>query len=473
MKGLKIALGIIVVLVLLAGVYYLYSKKVNDQANADVFQAIPETADAVFVINIEAFVKLAFSNITDLMELSKKFQKEDRAESFQNEVQSSGINLSRKVVLFAEDEVLSVLIPIENTSEFSAYLKKLASNGTLSSISQNEFYSSDLESYITFSEKICFITMSSKMNISLAQETWNGITSQNQRVLEPALEKLQNSDEHFSFYMKEDEMSARSPFFKHSPGTVLHLSFNDGEILLSGLFESNDQKAKNPFNYSGESLPKSSIASVFVNIDTSQEVWDYWLEDGKMKRLTDDLIHSISDSKELMNWSGLFNFSINGAENVEVESITYSYDDNFKPIEEKTVKTVSQLVYNGNIKFDSIPSDKLKLDKLLPSQSHYSQRIDSTLWFSTAEDSAVETLPNPNSIHAFVDFIKLNSVADKLNIPSSFRAGRLLELAKEAELKVTSIGSKVSTNLVIRTSDLEKNSLIYLAGEVAPMNLIP
>ena len=152
MKGLKIALGIIVVLVLLAGVYYLYSKKVNDQANADVFQAIPETADAVFVINIEAFVKLAFSNITDLMELSKKFQKEDRAESFQNEVQSSGINLSRKVVLFAEDEVLSVLIPIENTSEFSAYLKKLASNGTLSSISQNEFYSSDLESYITFSD---------------------------------------------------------------------------------------------------------------------------------------------------------------------------------------------------------------------------------------------------------------------------------------------------------------------------------
>ena len=79
----------------------------------------------------------------------------------------------------------------------------------------------------------------------------------------------------------------------------------------------------------------------------------------------------------------------------------------------------------------------------------------------------------PNSIHAFVDFIKLNSVADKLNIPSSFRAGRLLELAKEAELKVTSIGSKVSTNLVIRTSDPEKNSLIYLAGEVASMNLIP
>jgi len=473
MKGLKIALGSIAVLVLLAGVYCLYSKKVNDQANINVFQAIPETADAVFVLNIEAFVKLAFSNISDLLELSDKLQKGDRTESFQNEVQSSGINLSRKIIVFLKEETVSALIPIRGKSEFEAYLKKLTTNGTLSSISETEFYSSDLESYITFSDKICFITMSPRTNISLAQEAWKDITAIKENTLDPALEELQNSDEHFSFYIKEDEISARNSFFKHSPSAISHVSFNDGEILLSGLIESNDDEATNPFSKPGESHPKSSIASIYVNLDTSPEMWNYWLQEGAAKKLADDFTHSFSDSRELVNWDGLFNFSINGTENVAIESITYSYDDNFEPIEEKTVKTVTQLAYTGNLKLDTIPSNNLKLDRLLPSQLHYSQIIDSTLWFSTSENYPKETSANPNAIHAYFNFIELNSIADKLNIPSSFRAGGILELIKDAELKVTTIGNQISTKLVIRTAEPEKNSLIYLVGEVGSINFTP
>ncbi len=473
MKGLKIALGSIAVLLLLAGVYYLHSKKVNDQANINVFQAIPETADAVFVINLEAFVKLAFSNISDLLKLSDKLEKGDRTESFQNEVQLSGINLSRKIIVFLEEETVSALIPIQSKSEFSAYLQKLTASSKLSSISETEFYSPDLKSYITFSDKICFITMSPSTNVSLAQEAWKGITAINGNPLDPALEELQNSDEHFSFYIKEDEISARNSFFKHSPSAISHLSFRDGEILLSGLIESNDDEATNPFSKLGESLPKSSIASIYVNLDTSPEMWDYWLQKSAAKILADDFTRSFTDSRELVNWDGLFNFSVNGTDNVDIESITYSYDDNFEPIEEKTLKAVTQLTYTGNLTLHTIPSNNLKLDKLLPSQSHYSQIIDSTLWFSTTENYPKETIANPNAIHAYLDFIELNSIADKLNIPSSFRGGGVLELIKEAELKVTTIGNQISTKLVIRTAEPEKNSLIYLTGQLSAMDFNP
>jgi len=72
-----------------------------------------------------------------------------------------------------------------------------------------------------------------------------------------------------------------------------------------------------------------------------------------------------------------------------------------------------------------------------------------------------------------LDFIELNSIADKLNIPSSFRGGGVLELIKEAELKVTTIGNQISTKLVIRTAEHEKNSLIYLTGQLSAMDFNP
>ena len=315
--------------------------------------------------------------------------------------------------------------------------------------------------------------MSPSTNVSLAQEAWKGITAINENALDPALEELQNSDEHFSFYIKEDEISERNSFFKHSPSAISHLSFKDEEILLSGLIESNNDEAPNPFNKLGESLPRSSIASIYVNLDTSPEMWNYWLQKGAAKTLADDFTRSFTDSRELVNWDGLFNFSVNGTDNVDIESITYSYDDNFEPIEEKTLKAVTQLTYTGNLTLHTIPSNNLKLDKLLPSQSHYSQIIDSTLWFSTTENYPKETIANPNAIHAYLDFIELNSIADKLNIPSSFRGGGVLELIKEAELKVTTIGNQISTKLVIRTAEPEKNSLIYLTGQLSAMDFNP
>ncbi len=136
----------------------------------------------------------------------------------------------------------------------------------------------------------------------------------------------------------------------------------------------------------------------------------------------------------------------------------------------KTSNTTSQLSYVGNINFDSIPKADLKLDKLLPSQSHFTQIIDSTFWFSSIKNHSVNTEPNRNSVYAHANLTQMDSLADLLNMPSSFRGRIALSLGKEIEFSLTPVGKQVTSKLVVTFPDSNKNSLIYLVTQFLTLN---
>ncbi len=471
MKIIRIILIVLAVLLFIGGIVYLINKNQNDSANANVFKAIPADADAVAVINLEAFMSLFFRNISDVLELSEELKDNTHAEKLQKEMKLSGINLSRKVAIFMQGDQTNVLVPIKNTDDFTSYLEEMVKNSSLSRLEANEFYSHELEAFLTFDKKLCFISQCKKNDVDQARNKWIQIQAnlQSEAPVAEEIQKLQNAKEHLALYMKENQMAARSMEFKHSPAALSRLTFEDGRIKITSLLSSSEVDIKNPLQTDGKGVPKSDYLSIHIDVDPSAN-WDYWLTESAINELKERVDNSSSSSNQFENWAGEFSFSLTGIENNIAEVISYEYDDNFNAIEKKEMREVKQLGYTGNMSFiDSVPSS-LTVSEIVPAQTTFSTIEDKTLWFGSKENISMTNVNQDASIYLSANPANLIDMAIEMGIPFAKMGKRFTTLAEEIEISAIPNGNTIESEVIISMPDKDMNSLVYLFREMQKLN---
>ncbi len=473
MKVLKI-IGIVLLVILLSGgIYYLYSNYKNNKANASVFQAIPKDADAVFTINLEAFMKLIISNLGDVMGLAEKLGDEQRAEKFQSEVANTGINFSKKIVCFMEGDQISAMLPLLSVNDFSSYLDGMVNNGKLEKISDDEYYSRDLEAYVTFSDQLCYLSRVRRGFISTAQEFWKEIQTNPSKDISPELEKLRDAKAHFSFMMNEDEMAKRSPYFKHSPSASSHLYFEDGELkIISEAFTSSGTIEKHPFKANGSKIAEEGLVQFHSNLSFDEKDWEYWLEKGFYNQLLTELTQmSSSTSNFISKTEGQFNFVLNGLDQETIETISYEYDDNFNKIEVKDSKVINELNYIANFLLKDDFKNDSESFKIMPTQEEFITLDGNNLWLSSEQAHTHSLMASDEIISLNINIQEVNQLADQMNIPAAFRGGEVLRFFNELDFTVKMENdNRLNSELLVKTGDEEMNSLIYLVDKLLVMS---
>ncbi len=471
MKALKIIGIVILSVLLLGGIIYFISKTQNDSANASVFKSIPEEADAIVVINLEAFMTLALTNISDLIELSEGLKGEKDMENFQNEAQLSGINLSRKVAIYLKDDRFNVLVPVKSKTNFKNYLDEMVAASKLTSLSDTEYYSSDLQAYINYNSELCFISQMGRSEVEEGLSAFNEITAPKTEEfsLNEYYLKLQDTDEHLAFCMKEDEMAFRSPVFEKSPFQFTELTFEDGLIRVVSQSSSNNPDVKNPLKKGGRKALESEYLSFHVNLNPDAEL-DYWLTEKALNEWNKELSgpNAKASSKEFIEkWNGLFNFCITGSKTSLEEVITYDYDDNFNLVEKKKLMEQASLDYEGYIGFDEpLSSNDFLKDQIENDNLYFSQGQDNSLSFSSSENFTTNTENSDHALHLVAYPGGLIDLGSEVGLPFIQIADRFKDIIRKIELTANPADNSIESELLIYTGDKDKNSLIFLASEM-------
>ncbi|MFK7755908.1 MAG: DUF4836 family protein [Flavobacteriales bacterium] len=470
MKVLKIIGIVLVCLLFIGGIIYLINKSQNDSANASVFEAIPADADAVMVINIEAFMTLILTNLPDIIELSEELKGDQDMEKFQKEAQLTGINLSRKVAIYLKNERVNVLVPVTSKQVFGDYLEDLALKSNLTALSETEYYSSDLGAYINFNEELCFISQMRRSEVEGGLSEWNKIiTPKEGYELSAEFSNLKETDEHLAVFMKENEMALRSPVFEYSPAQFSTLTFEDGLIRIDSKVTSDKPDLKNPLREGGIGSVASDYLSFHANINPESDL-DFWLTNEARTEWEKGLADA--DAKEsskefLKKWNGLINFSITGTEKGLEEVITYDYDDNFNLVEKKELLEKSNMSYTGYLGFNEPLSSKDFLkDQIENDKLFFSEGSDNSLTFSSSENISNETPSSEHAVHLVAYPKALIELGADIDLPFVQMADRFKDVFRKVELIANPDGNTINSELIIYTGEEDKNALIFLAGEL-------
>lgn len=464
MKIRNIILLSILGIILVAAIYFLVRRASNNQANINVFQAIPDDADGIAVLNVEAFMSLFFSNLGDVWELKDEFEGNRRTKELNNELQLSGINLSRKVVLYMTGNKFNVLVPISSEEKFQDYLMKLDEDTPLKSLGNNQYYSSELGGFISFNDKVCFLSQCSNSETSDAQIKWNEIKNptNEKRVLSSTISELAESDQHFSFYMKEDEMAERSPFFDHSPAGVTSLTFEDGLIRIKSTLSTANSDVQNPLISGGQSLANDKYMNLHVNLNLSAD-WSYWLsEQGKYE--FEGALDELGISKAFIDsWKGNFNLALTGIETVTEEVVSYDYDENFNKIEKKELGEVKKLGYQISYTGEETDFEMKGLD-ILGIGSGQSSSIDNTQFYTSNGENPEVSNTNNSGISLVMSPKNMLQLAIDQGFGLAALGQSYSDLIDKISITSNPNGQSIESEAIITLSDKEKNSLIYLIG---------
>lgn len=459
----KIILFSLLAIAGIVAIYYLAQRSANNQANVNVFQAIPEDADGIAVINVEAFMSLFFSNLGDVWELKDEFEGNQNTEDFNKEMQLSGINLTRKIVFYMTDNQFNLLVPISSQEKFKDYIQNLEGQAA-KDLGNNQYYSSELGGFLGFNENICYVSQCSADDVELAKAKWNAIQSSEaeDKPLSAEISDLAESEEHFSFFMKEDEMAERSPYFDHSPASKSVLTFEDGLIRIKSTLSSSQKEIKNPLISGGQSLVNSDYLNFHLNIDPSAN-WSYWLSEAGEIELR-NRAKELGLTEEFINsWEGNFNLALSGIETVEEEVVSYEYDDNFNKVETKKLSEVKKIGYQ--MSYTGAQTDfSLKGLEFMGIGSGLFTSEDNTQFYTSNGQTPQVSNENNSAIS-----LKLNpSNIIQLAMDQGFGLAVLGQSYADIfdEITISSIpnGETIESETIISLADKEKNSLIYLIG---------
>ncbi len=461
MKIKNIILISVLGIILVGTSYFLVKRAINNKANMNVFQAIPEEADGVMVVNLEAFITLFFKNIGDVWEMRDEFSGDNYSEEFSQELQLSGINLTKKIVLFLTDNQINVLVPISNARKFEEYLLNL-DGSLLEEIGENQYYSSAIGGFVGFNNNVCYIKQCQTNENNKAKADWTSIqNSENlKNKLSPELNRLAESKEHFSFFMKEDEMALRSPYFDHSPANETFLTFEDGLIKIKSTFSTSKPEIKNPLISGGPSLAKSDYLNFHLNIDPSVDL-SYWLSDLGEKQLKRSIYQLGFEEDFINSWQGNFNMAISGIETAKDEVITYEYDDNFNKIEKKSIEEIKRLGYQMSYTGEQTELELRGLEIFGIRNGKFIS--DQNIQYFTSNGKKPETsLDNSAAISLDLDPGNLIQLAIDQGFLMASVLQNYTDLVQDIKLIGQSKDQTIESETIIKMSDSQKNSLIYL-----------
>jgi len=471
MKAGKIILIIIGSLLALGIIGYAINRAINNSANDYVFKAIPEDAQLIGVINLEAFMTLALTNLPDIWELSNELGGEESSkEKVQQEISNSGLNFSRKVVVFLKDEELTGILPVRSESQLKSFLDDMVEKRQVEYISDNTYYSRELRSYVIFNDDLCIITPGSKQSSVKAINSFNNLLENTikDNKNEDRLDELANSDKHFSLFMAENTMASESPFFKKSPATLTELSFEDGFISVITNYSHSDANVSSPLKDGSSQAYKSDYLSFHTNFNMDFD-YEFWLSDRGIREIgqltKEDFFKEYFTSGTL--WTGLNNAAIYGSEKTETEIIDYSYDENFNLIETPSTKEIDVILFSGAMYYDG----DFKATNMIPEEAEkaniYSNVTEGKYIISSSKEKFTpETTTTDNSVEIMVNPEKLLSLAGISDVPDFRQLSLIAPMLDEITLKAKNEGNEIHGELRLEMKDKDKNSLIYILSQL-------
>jgi hypothetical protein len=197
-----------------------------------------------------------------------------------------------------------------------------------------------------------------------------------------------------------------------------------------------------------------------LNIDPSVDL-SYWLSDLGEKQLKRSIYQLGFEEDFINSWQGNFNMAISGIETAKDEVITYEYDDNFNKIEKKSIEEIKRLGYQMSYTGEQTELELRGLEIFGIRNGKFIS--DQNIQYFTSNGKKPETsLDNSAAISLDLDPGNLIQLAIDQGFLMASVLQNYTDLVQDIKLIGQSKDQTIESETIIKMSDSQKNSLIYL-----------